>query len=176
MERLIQDLLALSRVVQRESDRCPVNAYDAAQVAIQQSHALIQESGAEVCVEALPVVLAGEAHLIQVFQNLISNAIKYRRSEAAPRISISARVENEFAVLKVQDNGMGFDPRYSETIFTLFARLHGGRYEGTGLGLAICRRIIDRYGGRIWAESQPEKGSTFFFTLPIARESQQSKR
>jgi signal transduction histidine kinase len=101
-----------------------------------------------------------------LFQNLLSNAIKYRHPEHRPRIEISAVHENDEWIISVRDNGIGFDPQYKERIFGLFKRLHKHEYPGTGLGLAICQRIVSRYGGRIWAESSPGKGATFFFSLP----------
>jgi signal transduction histidine kinase len=104
-------------------------------------------------------------HLQQIFQNLVSNAIKYRGNEP-PRIHIGAVCEGDGWRFSVQDNGIGIEPRYKDQVFGLFKRLHSGtRYSGTGLGLAICKKLVERYHGRIWVESQPDSGSTFFFTL-----------
>jgi light-regulated signal transduction histidine kinase (bacteriophytochrome) len=108
----------------------------------------------------------GESHLRQVFQNLISNALKYRNSEP-PQIRIHVQEKGLFWCFSVQDNGIGIDPRYKEKIFGLFKRLHHHQsYSGTGIGLAICQRVVERYGGRIWVESELGKGATFHFTVP----------
>jgi light-regulated signal transduction histidine kinase (bacteriophytochrome) len=168
MERLIRDLLHYSRVIHCETDRHPVDAGAAAREALKVSQALVEQSGAEVSIDPLPTVLAGEAHITQVFQNLISNAIKYRKQDALPRIRISAELQDGQAMFRVDDNGIGFEPQYTEKVFKLFTRLHGNQYGGSGLGLAICQRIVERYGGRIGAESRVGEGSTFFFTLPAA--------
>jgi PAS domain S-box-containing protein len=168
MERLIRDLLHYSRVIHGESESHAVDAGAAAREAVKVSQALVEQSGAQVTIDALPMVLAGEAHVTQVFQNLISNAIKYRREDAVPRVHISAEVQDGQARFRVEDNGMGFEPQYAEKVFGLFTRLHGNQYGGSGLGLAICQRIVERYGGSIGAESRVGEGSTFFFTLPAA--------
>jgi signal transduction histidine kinase len=104
----------------------------------------------------------------QVFQNLLSNSLKYCSPGAPPRILVSARAQADRWEVTVTDNGIGFDPQYCERVFGLFKRLHRDQYPGTGLGLAICKRIVERYGGRIWAESQPGAGSKFSFELPAA--------
>jgi light-regulated signal transduction histidine kinase (bacteriophytochrome) len=101
-----------------------------------------------------------------VFQNILANALKYRKTEESPHIEVAALKEGADWVISVRDNGIGFDPQYAERIFGLFKRLHKDEYPGTGLGLAICQRIIERYGGRMWAKSQVGEGSTFFFALP----------
>jgi signal transduction histidine kinase len=170
MERLIGDLLNYSRVIHGDADKEPVNASAAAAEAVKISQDLIDKSGASVVVDPLPTVLAEKGHLVQVFQNLISNSIKYRREGEPPRIHVSAAVEDGKAVFRVRDNGIGIEPEYSEKVFRLFARLHGNQYQGSGLGLAICHRIVERYGGRIWVESKLGEGSTFCFALPAANE------
>jgi len=169
MERLIRDLLNYSRVIHGESESFPVDAGAAAREALKASQALVELSGAEVTIDALPMVLAGEAHVTQVFQNLISNAVKYRKEDDLPRVRISAELLDGQALFRVEDNGMGFEPQYAEKVFRLFTRLHGNQYGGSGLGLAICQRIVERYGGRIGVESRVGEGSTFFFTLPAAK-------
>jgi len=118
--------------------------------------------------DPLPTVMADGMQLVQLFQNLISNAIKFH-GEERPRIHISAKQEENEWVLSVRDNGIGIDPEYHERIFLIFQRLHGrGEYAGTGIGLAICKRIAERHGGRIWVQSELGKGSTFYFTIPVA--------
>jgi chemotaxis family two-component system sensor kinase Cph1 len=117
--------------------------------------------------DPLPRVVHDKLLLAQLFQNLIGNAIKFH-VEAPPRIHVSARQKGEEWVLAVRDNGIGIDPQYAERIFTIFQRLHTNEeYPGTGIGLAICKKIVERGGGRIWVESQPGKGSTFYFTVPM---------
>jgi two-component system, chemotaxis family, sensor kinase Cph1 len=129
--------------------------------------AAIKDSGAQVTHDALPSITTNHAQLVQIFQNLLGNAIKYR-SATAPRIHVSAvtNKSNEWQ-FAVRDNGIGIAPQYFETIFFLFQRLHTREeFEGTGIGLAICKKIVDRLGGRIWVESRPGEGSTFYFILP----------
>jgi light-regulated signal transduction histidine kinase (bacteriophytochrome) len=114
----------------------------------------------------LPVLRMHEVHVRQLFQNLIGNSLKYRR-ETTLHIHVSARQEKSMWVLSVGDNGIGIDPQYGKQIFGLFKRLHGGgKYSGSGIGLAICHKIVERYGGRIWVESELGKGSTFLFAVP----------
>jgi light-regulated signal transduction histidine kinase (bacteriophytochrome) len=128
----------------------------------------IAESGAQITHDPLPVLNLQEVHLLQLFQNLIGNSIKYRSKEA-PVIAITARREPDSWLFSVRDNGIGIDPQYKEQIFGLFKRLHSREdYAGTGVGLAICQKIVERYRGRIWVESELGRGSTFFFTLPAA--------
>jgi light-regulated signal transduction histidine kinase (bacteriophytochrome) len=111
-------------------------------------------------------VHADASQLVQVFQNLIGNAIKFR-SEEAPHIHVSLQDRRLEWIFSIKDNGIGIDPQYAERVFVIFQRLHTRQeYPGTGIGLAICKRIIERHGGKIWFESEPEKGSTFFFSIP----------
>ena len=127
----------------------------------------MEQSGAVVTHGPLPAVVHDKLLLVQLFQNLIGNAIKFH-VEAPPRIHVSAEQKGEEWVLAVRDNGIGIDPQYAERIFTIFQRLHTNEeYAGTGIGLAICKKIVERRGGRIWVESQPRTGSTFYFTVPI---------
>lgn len=134
--------------------------------ALSSLQVAIDESRASITRTALPSIRMYEFQLEQLFQNLIGNAIRYR-SEEAPRISVAAVRNGEKWQFSVQDNGIGIEPQFQEQIFGIFKRLHSKtEYPGTGMGLAICQRIVERVGGRIWVESQPGKGSTFYFTVP----------
>ena len=170
MKQLIEDLLAYSRVGTRGKEFRPVAMEKVAERARANLRAAIEESGVELTHDPLPEVEGDESQLVQLLQNLVGNAIKFRAA-AAPRIHVScADKEAEFA-FAVQDNGIGIEPQYFERIFMVFQRLHDkGQYPGTGIGLAICKKVVDRHGGRIWVESAPGKGSRFVFTLPKKRE------
>lgn len=169
MQNLLRDLLTYAQVI--HVDAPPASLVDMNGVVSQVilvCGVAISESQAAVIAEPLPTVYGEQTRLVQVLQNLVSNALKYRQKDVPPSIRISAaQNENEW-VFSVKDNGMGIAPEYTERIFGLFKRLHGQEYPGTGLGLAICKRIIDQHHGRIWVESVPGEGSTFFFTIPIA--------
>ena len=147
-----------------------MNAEDALSSALMNLHGLAQESGATVTYDPLPSVNAHHDHLVQVFQNLISNAIKYRREDVPPRVHVSAvLVDGDHWRFSVRDNGQGFDSKYAKLIFGAFKRLHGQDVPGNGIGLATCKRIIELNGGTIWAESDGTNcGATFWFTLPSA--------
>jgi PAS domain S-box-containing protein len=167
MQGLIQDLLAYSRAGTAGKPLCDVSSEDALKRALSNLRMTIEQSGAVVSYDPLPTIRTDETQLTQVLQNLVGNAIKYRRAEV-PRVHISSAKngENEW-IFSVRDNGLGIAPQYFERIFVLFQRLHGrNEFEGTGIGLAICKKVLERLGGRIWIESQPEKGSTFYFALP----------
>jgi len=166
MQRLIHDLLAYSRVGTKGKDLIETSSEDALQQALVNLRGAIEESGALVTHDPLPAVLADEMQLIQLFQNLIGNAIKYQ-SPGVPRVHIfAARVSGKKWNFSVKDNGLGIDPQYFERIFGMFQRLHKrDEFAGTGIGLAICKKIVERHGGRIWVESQPGEGSTFRFAL-----------
>jgi PAS domain S-box-containing protein len=166
LARLISELLDYTRAGVIEADVGPVDSEAVLQHALSSLAEAVRESAATVTFEPLPEVYIGESHLHQVFQNLVGNALKYR-TENAPQIHISAVNRGATWCFAVQDNGIGIDPRYKEKIFGVFKRLHHDRkYGGTGIGLAICQRVVERYGGRIWVESEPGKGSTFYFTVP----------
>jgi PAS domain S-box-containing protein len=168
MESLIRDLLAYTRVTQNSpGPPAHVNASTVLGQVIESLKALIQEAGATVTADALPMVAMHEARLAQLFQNLISNAIKYRRDEP-PRVHISAQEREGWIVFTVADNGIGIERRFADQIFGLFKRLHGhDEYPGSGIGLSICKRILEHYGGRIWLEkSEIGAGSTFCFAVP----------
>ncbi len=166
MRELLTDLLAYTEI--RSRDEEPLELVDLNAVienVLQNLKASIDESGAVISSDHLPVVRAFRAHFQPLFQNLIGNAIKYR-SEGPPRIHVSVQEVGGELRFSVSDNGMGIDPEYHKQIFEVFRRLHGRKIPGTGVGLAICQRVVERYGGRIWVESQAGHGATFFFTLP----------
>jgi PAS domain S-box-containing protein len=167
MQKLINDLLAYSRVGTRGKGFEPTDCTGVLDQAIANLKAAIEESGAVVTHDPLPIVMADNLQLVQLFQNLIGNAIKFHGKEPL-RVHVSAgQKENEW-VISVRDNGIGIDHQYAERIFVIFQRLHTKEeYPGTGIGLAICKKIVERRGGRIWVESQPGIGSTFYFTIPI---------
>jgi light-regulated signal transduction histidine kinase (bacteriophytochrome) len=129
---------------------------------------VITENAAVVSHGAMPTLPADPIQLGRLFQNLITNALKFRR-DVAPRVDIQATLKEEFWEFAIKDNGIGIDPRHHERIFVIFQRLHGRARPGTGIGLAICRKIVERHGGRIWVESELGAGATFFFTLPLRK-------
>lgn len=167
MDELITDLLEYSNADRRSE--AEAGADQALAEALERLGALVQETGARIEAGPLPRVAASPSRLVTLFQNLVSNAIKYRNGSRQPEIRISADRDGDMWRFAVADNGSGFDPADAERIFVVFQRL-GGDHEvgGTGLGLAICRRIVEAHGGRIWAESEPGRGSVFRFTLPAA--------
>ena len=167
MQRLIHDLLTYSRAGANGKALHEISSENALKEALTNLRATMKESGAVVTHDSLPTITSDDTQLVQVFQNLVGNAIKYRSVEV-PRVHISATKNGgKEWIFSVRDNGLGIDPQYFERIFILFQRLHGRtEFKGTGIGLAICKKILERLGGRIWVESQPEKGSTFFFALP----------
>jgi PAS domain S-box-containing protein len=172
LEQLIRDLLAYTQIARAPEDaEEQADAEDAFGAALLNLAEAIREAGAEITCDKLPVLQIRETELQQLFQNLIANAIKYRRPGEPPRVHVSAKREGSTWRLEVRDNGIGIAPEYSKTVFGLFKRLHTERaYPGTGIGLAICQRIVERHGGRIWVESEPGKGSVFIFTLPATQE------
>lgn len=172
MQALIHDLLSYARAGTQAIDKTPIPAEGIVERALTNLEMAIQESSAVVHYGNLPEIEADETKLTQVMQNLIGNAIKFRRPDRPPEIFVTANQEGAEWVFEVADNGIGFESKYSDRIFQVFQRLHGvGKYPGNGIGLAICRRIVEHHGGRLWAESQPGVGSKFFFSLPLATES-----
>ena len=165
MQRLIEDLLTFSRVGTRGKGFEPADCNELLGRAVGNLRMAIEESGAFVGHDELPTVRADASQLTQLFQNLLGNALKFRAG--SPRILVSARKRGSEWVFSVRDNGIGIDPKFRDRIFVIFQRLHGrGEYPGTGIGLAVCKKIVERHGGKIWVESEPGKGATFFFTLP----------
>ncbi len=168
MTDLINGLLTLVRLRKTGQPAAPVPLDKLLEDAEAGLQAAIRESGARIEHDALPALVVDHVQFVQVFQNLISNAIKYKRSE--PLIRVQAHRESSNWIISVSDNGCGFNQEFAERIFGLFQRLHTRSVEGTGMGLSIARKIVERHGGRIWAESKEGVGSTFFFSLPISLE------
>jgi light-regulated signal transduction histidine kinase (bacteriophytochrome) len=163
---LISDLLAYSRIGTRGKPFGPTNCNETLDRVLATLKEPLAGADAKLTRDPLPEVIADSSQLETLFQHLIENAVKFRRG-ARPRIHVGAEdVDGEW-VFSVRDNGIGIDPMYCERIFVIFQRLHRrDEYPGTGMGLAICKRIVERRGGRIWVESEPGKGSTFYFTIP----------
>lgn len=168
MQTLIRDLLSYSRVGSQAKELEPTSSEKVFREVLTHLGLAIEQSGAQITSDPLPMVMADRSQLGQVFQNLIANAIKFH-SDQTPQIHVSAKEKEGQWVFSVQDNGIGIEPEYFERIFIMFQRLHGkNEYKGTGIGLAVCKRIIDRHGGKIWLESTKSKGSTFYFSLSDA--------
>jgi light-regulated signal transduction histidine kinase (bacteriophytochrome) len=166
LAKLIHDLLAYTRAGAIQPNVDAVDSTDILRQTMSSLAEAIRETGAVVTHDPLPKVYMGEAHLQQLFQNLIANALRYRTQDA-PRVHVSAIEQDAAWRFSIQDNGVGIDPQYKEKIFGVFKRLnHEQSSGGTGIGLAICRRVVEIYGGRIWVESDLGKGATFFFTIP----------
>jgi signal transduction histidine kinase len=167
MGALLADLLTFSRTIHAEDLQAgAADLSDSLKDAVSVLKDRIEESGAVINVGPLPEVRGDATQISHVFQNLIANSIKYRKTGEAPNICISAEPSGAQWVIAFTDNGIGFEQQYAERIFGLFKRLHKDEYPGTGLGLAICQRIVERYGGRIWASSKAGQGATFYFALP----------
>jgi len=166
MHELIQDLLEYSRVTTKGKEFKGMKMEESLEKALINLNVSIEENNASITHDPLPIIYGNYSQIIQLLQNLIGNAIKYR-SEKTPQIHISALKENKHWLFSIKDNGIGIDPQYAARIFKIFRRLHTNKeYKGTGIGLAISKRIVEMYGGRIWVESEPRKGSTFYFTIP----------
>ncbi len=168
MELLVRDLLAYTHVSRLDAPLEEIDANETLAETLANLGGAIAESGATITRDTLPVLRAHGTHLRQLFQNLIGNAIKYRSEDRTPAVHIGAERQDGYWIFTVGDNGIGIQPEFQEQIFGLFSRLHNAdRYAGTGIGLAICQRIVERYHGRIWVESEPGRGSEFRFTLPV---------
>jgi signal transduction histidine kinase len=166
MKELIDGLLAYSRVNRVGGEVEALSSSSIIDAAVLQLESAVAESGAEIARGDLPMVVGNRGQLIQLFQNLLGNALKYR-GDVAPRISVSATAKGGMWDFAVRDNGIGIEPQYFERVFSIFQRLHTrDEYPGTGIGLALCKKIVERAGGVIWIESEPGSGSTFHFTLP----------
>ena len=168
MQSLINDLLQYSRVGRNKKAFSSVDLNEVCHTASRNLQARIAETGAYITIKRLPIVMGNPTLLAQVFQNLMGNSLKFH-GERPPDIEVGARHDGNQWLLWVKDNGIGFDADHADNIFMVFQRLHArGAYEGTGIGLAICKRAVEQHGGRIWAESKPKQGATFYFTLPAA--------
>jgi light-regulated signal transduction histidine kinase (bacteriophytochrome) len=166
MDHLIESLLAFSRMKLKDLQKHPVDMDQLVREVVAE-HALGSDRPAAVTIQPLGEVLADPILLRQVVANLISNAVKFTRNNPAPQVTVGAYAEPGERVYFVRDNGIGFDMRYANKLFGVFQRLHSAsEFEGNGVGLAIANRILERHGGRIWAESAVDQGATFFFALP----------
>lgn len=168
MRTLIQDLLLFSQINKEKIEFRKVDLNKVAADALQDLEISIEENGAQIHIDPLPVIEGDERMMRQLFENLISNSIKYSKPGVAPKLEVSYQQRNGEALISFKDNGIGFDEKYLPQMFTLFQRLHSREnYEGTGLGLAICRRIVEMHKGRIWAEGKENEGATFYISLPM---------
>lgn len=166
MEALIEDLLAYARIGKDARTPEPVDVGAALDEALANLAAQIEAAGARITRDRLPMVPGYRRELVQLFQNLVGNALKFR-GEQSPQIHVGVQEGPEEWVFSVRDNGIGIDPAHASKVFGLFERLHGpAEYPGTGLGLALCKKVVESRGGRIWLESEPGRGTTFFFTVP----------
>jgi signal transduction histidine kinase/HAMP domain-containing protein len=168
MQALIDDLLAYARIETRAKPPAPIDLNRIVAVVRENLQIATAEANATVAVDAqLPTVRGDDTQLTQLFQNLLGNALKFRRPDAPPKIAIHAERQKDDWLFCVSDNGIGIDPQYHERIFVIFQRLHSReQYPGTGIGLALCKKIVERHGGRIWVQSALGQGATFYFTLP----------
>jgi light-regulated signal transduction histidine kinase (bacteriophytochrome) len=168
MQDLIDDLLAFSRITTQGRRIEHVDLTEVAEAVVADLEAVVDDAGATIEVGELPALSADPLRMRQLLQNLVSNAIKFRREGVPPAVRIDGRVRGQLAEIVVSDNGIGFEPRYAGRIFRVFERLHGREaYSGTGIGLALCRRIAESHGGSITADSTPGQGSTFTVILPV---------
>jgi PAS domain S-box-containing protein len=166
MQTLINDLLTYSRIQTKPQTLMPTNCNEIVETSILTLDASICKSGATVTFDQLPTVVADAGQLSQLFENLLGNALKFAAPDRPPVVHVSAKMAGAEWLFSVEDNGIGIEKEFSERIFLLFQRLHShAAYAGTGIGLAICKRIVERHGGQIWFESEPSKGTTFYFTI-----------
>ena len=171
MRQLLRDLLEFSRVAARPEPFKKIDLVKIVREAADVFEASVKETGCQIEIENMPAIEADESQMLRLFQNLIGNALKFRGGET-PRIKVYGKLDRKgICEIFVKDNGIGFDPQFAELIFKPFQRLHGrSEYDGTGMGLAICRKIVERHGGSIRAESEPGKGSTFIIRLPVKQD------
>ena len=168
MTTLVRDLLAYARLTTEEQRPSSIALDEDLEAALTHLAEAITESGACITHDPLPTLPVDRGQMVRLFQNLIGNAVKYRKPDVPPKVHISAELKGTEWIISVRDNGIGFEPQYASAIFAPFKRLHTAeQYPGTGVGLAICARILQAQGGRIWAEGEPGKGATFSFTLPV---------
>jgi len=168
MNSLVRDLLAYARLTTEEERPSSIALDEDLEAALTHLDQAIKESGASITHDPMPTLPVDRGQMVRLFQNLIGNAVKYRKPDQAPRVHVSAERKGAEWVISIRDNGIGFDPQYASAIFAPFKRLHTAEeYPGTGVGLAICSRIVKAQGGRIWAESAPGEGTTVSFTLPV---------
>ena len=171
MQRLIQDLLGFSRVGRSAGEAVEVDLVEACATAVTTLDAAVEESGGHVEVGDLPVVLGQQTLLVQLFQNLVGNALKFRHPDRAPHVVLGAVRRDDAWELWCSDNGIGIDQQYADRVFVIFQRLHAkDAYEGTGIGLALCKKIVEFHGGEIWLDSDVTQGTTIRWTLPDPRE------
>ncbi|MGC1309111.1 MAG: ATP-binding protein [Phormidesmis sp.] len=169
MSRLIQDLLAYAKVGAGEQPNEPVDCNQLVQAITAEIAPTVEAAQAEITLQTLPTVIGKPSQLRQLFQNLLSNALKYRSSDRALQVTLSAERQTEAWCFSVQDNGIGIEPAHFDEIFQIFQRLHSREeYPGTGIGLATCKKIVENHRGRIWVASEPDAGTTVYFTLPGA--------
>ncbi|MCK5561724.1 MAG: PAS domain S-box protein, partial [Thermoplasmata archaeon] len=167
MQYLINDLLAYSRVSTKGKEFRPTNAEDILNQVLSDLGLMIEDSGASVTHDKLPLLQADDAQLGQIFQNLLGNSLRFHGKES-PQVHVSADKQDNEWIFSVKDNGIGIDPQYGDRPFMIFQQLHTmDEYPGTGIGLAVCKRIVERHKGRIWFDSEPGKGTTFYFSIPI---------
>jgi light-regulated signal transduction histidine kinase (bacteriophytochrome) len=166
MQKLINDLLDYSRISSKGKEFIKVDTSQILGEAVSNLHHLITDNGAVVTNDKLPCLFVDESQIVRVFQNLIENAIKYKKKTELPKIHISCKKKNEYYEFAVCDNGIGINMLFHDRIFIIFQRLHSKEeYSGTGIGLSICKRIVERHDGKIWFESKENEGTTFYFTL-----------
>lgn len=169
MQQIIQDLLEYASVITHGGEFKPVDLENALNDAVLNLSVIIKDNNAKITHDPLPVIIADKGQITRIFENLIENAIKFKKETESPKINISVSEDkqNKEHVFKVTDNGIGLESQYAERIFVIFQRLHAlDKYPGNGIGLAVSKRIVERHGGRIWVESEPQKGAAFYFTIP----------